>query len=169
MASVGSVPEVKELVDGIRDATSARILEGLGAGDPPPAQAPRRRTGWLWFMDGVILDWLEHRDMSRAEVRDLLLASLAGSLSGGGPPDPALLAPPSISFFQIGASAFTRSMISRAPANASPRCGADTATMTLGSESGTSPTRCSTAAAQRPCASSASAAISRIRSSAIST
>jgi AcrR family transcriptional regulator len=82
--SVGSVPEVKELVDGIRDATSARILEGLGAGDPPPPKARAAASGWLWLMDGVILDWLEHRDMSRAEVRDLLLASLAGSLSAAG-------------------------------------------------------------------------------------
>ncbi len=31
MESVGEVPEVKALIDGIRDATSARILEGLGA------------------------------------------------------------------------------------------------------------------------------------------
>jgi hypothetical protein len=37
-------------------------------------------------MDGVILDWLEHRDMSRAEVRDFLLGSLAGSLSSAGSP-----------------------------------------------------------------------------------
>ena len=36
MESAGSVPEVKGLVDGIRDATSARILDGIGAGDPPP-------------------------------------------------------------------------------------------------------------------------------------
>jgi AcrR family transcriptional regulator len=84
--SVGSVPEVKELVDGIRDATSARILEGLGAGDPPPPKVRAAARGWLWLMDGVILDWLEHRDMSRAEVRDLLLASLAGSLSTAGSP-----------------------------------------------------------------------------------
>jgi hypothetical protein len=42
--------------------------------------------GWLWLMDGVILDWLEHRDMSRAEVRDFLLGSLAGSLSSAGSP-----------------------------------------------------------------------------------
>jgi AcrR family transcriptional regulator len=84
--SVGSVPEVKELVDGIRDATSARILEGLGAGDPPPPKVRAAARGWLWLMDGVILDWLEHRDMSRAEVRDLLLASLAGSLSAAGSP-----------------------------------------------------------------------------------
>jgi hypothetical protein len=64
------------MIDGIRDATSARILEGLGAGDPLP---PRKRAavrGWLWQMDGVVLDWLEHRDMSRAEVREFLIDSL---------------------------------------------------------------------------------------------
>ena len=37
------------------------------------------------------------------------------------------------STFQIGASAFTRSITARAPANASPRCGALAATITLGS------------------------------------
>ena len=30
-------------------------------------------------MDGVILDWLEHRDLERAEVRDLLLGALGGA------------------------------------------------------------------------------------------
>jgi AcrR family transcriptional regulator len=84
MESVGSVPEVKTLIDGIRDATSARILEGLGAGDPPPPKLRAAARGWLWQMDGVILDWLEHRDMSRAEVRDFLLGALAGSLSAAG-------------------------------------------------------------------------------------
>ena len=47
-------------------------------------------------------------------------------------------APPSISFFQIGASALIRSIASRAPANASPRCGADAATITHGCDNGTS-------------------------------
>jgi AcrR family transcriptional regulator len=86
LESVGSVPEVKILIDGIRDATSARILDGLGAGDPPPPKLRAAARGWLWLMDGVILDWLEHRDMSRAEVRDLLLGSLAGLLSAAGSP-----------------------------------------------------------------------------------
>ena len=54
------------------------------------------------------------------------------------------------SFFQIGAWALISSMISRAPANASPRCGADAATATEGSDSGTSPIRCSAAAAHSP-------------------
>jgi len=66
------------------DATSARILDGLGAGDPPGPQMRAAARGWLWFMDGAVLDWLEHRDMERAELRDLLLRSLAGSLSAAG-------------------------------------------------------------------------------------
>ena len=84
MESVGTVPEVKTLIDRIRDATSARILEGLGAGDPPPPKLRAAARAWLWYMDGVILDWLEHRDMSVAEVRDFLLGSLAGAVMASG-------------------------------------------------------------------------------------
>ena len=84
MESVGSVPEVKTLVDGIRDATSARILEGIGAGDAPPAKLRAATRAWLWFIDGAVLDWLEHRDLSRAELRDFLLGSLAGSVMAAG-------------------------------------------------------------------------------------
>ena len=35
---------------------------------------------WLWFMDGAILDWLEHRDLTRAELHALLLRALEGAL-----------------------------------------------------------------------------------------
>jgi AcrR family transcriptional regulator len=87
MESVGVVPEVKTLIDGLRDATSARILEGLGAGDPPPPKLRAAVRGWMWFMDGVILDWLEHKDMSRVEVRDFLLGSLAGGVVAAGEGD----------------------------------------------------------------------------------
>lgn len=87
MESVGSVPEVQALIDDIRDATSARILDGLGAGDPPPPKMRAAARGWLWFMDGAILDWLDHRDMSRTELRDFLLGSLAGSLMAAGAGD----------------------------------------------------------------------------------
>jgi AcrR family transcriptional regulator len=87
MESVGSVPEVKALIDDIRDATSARILDGLGAGDPAPPKLRAAARAWLWFMDGVILDWLEHRDLSRTEVRDFLLGSLAGAVMAAGEAD----------------------------------------------------------------------------------
>jgi AcrR family transcriptional regulator len=87
MESVGVVPEVKTLIDGLRDATSARILKGLEADDPPPPKLRAAARGWLWFMDGVILDWLEHRDMSRVEVRDFLLGALAGAVVAAGEGD----------------------------------------------------------------------------------
>jgi AcrR family transcriptional regulator len=86
MESAGSVPEVNALIDQIRDATSARILQGLGADHPPPPKLRSAARAWLWFMDGAILDWLEHRDMSRAELRDFLLGSLQGSLSAAASP-----------------------------------------------------------------------------------
>ena len=87
MESVGVVPEVKSLVDGIRDATSARILDGLGAGDQPPPKLRAAARSWLWQMDGVVLDWLDHRDLTRAEVRDFLLGSLAGAVVAAGEGD----------------------------------------------------------------------------------
>jgi AcrR family transcriptional regulator len=78
--SAGSVPEVRGLIDEVRDRTSTRIVEGLGvSGDPPPKVRTAARA-WLWFMDGAVLDWLQHRDLTRVELRDFLLGSLAGSL-----------------------------------------------------------------------------------------
>jgi len=62
--------------------TVDRILDGLGA-----TANPRARTavcGWLWFMDGACLDWIAHRDLSRAELHELLLGTLAGALMAAG-------------------------------------------------------------------------------------
>lgn len=78
--TAGEVPEVKALVDEVRDRTSAQILQGLGFADEPPPKVRAAVRGWLWLMDGAILDWLEHRDLTRDELRDLLLGSLAGAL-----------------------------------------------------------------------------------------
>jgi AcrR family transcriptional regulator len=81
MESAGTVPEVGEWITRVRDDTSARILDGLGAGVDPPPRLRAAARAWLWFMDGAILDWLDHRDLERAELRELLLGSLAGSLA----------------------------------------------------------------------------------------
>ncbi|MDQ4071684.1 MAG: TetR/AcrR family transcriptional regulator, partial [Actinomycetota bacterium] len=76
-------PEVRDLVADIRDRTSQRILEGVAPeGAPPKLRAAVR--GWLWLMDGMILDWLDHRDIERGELRDLLLGALAGTVMASG-------------------------------------------------------------------------------------
>ena len=85
--SAGSVPEVGALIAEVRDRTSARILTEVRAGDPPPPRLRAVARAWLWFMDGAILDWLEHRDLERSELRDLLLGSLAGAMAAAGGAD----------------------------------------------------------------------------------
>lgn len=79
LESAGAVPEVGALVGEVRDHTAQRILEGLGAEAAPAARAAVR--AWLWFVDGAILDWLEHRDLTREELRALLLRTLLGALA----------------------------------------------------------------------------------------
>jgi len=77
--SAAAIPEVREVVDRVRDATSARILAGLAPGGAPPAMRTAVRA-WLWFMDGAILDWVEHEDLTREQLRGLLLDTLTGAV-----------------------------------------------------------------------------------------
>jgi AcrR family transcriptional regulator len=84
--SFGAVPEVREMVERVRDETAARILEGLspeGEAAPPLRAAVR---GWLWFMDGAVLDWIEHRDIERSRLHGLLLGTLLGAVTAAGVP-----------------------------------------------------------------------------------
>jgi AcrR family transcriptional regulator len=78
--SIGVVPGLRETITGIRDRTSARIIDGLV---PEADQSPAKRAAvraWLWFMDGVLLDWIEHRDRDAGAVADQLVASLVALL-----------------------------------------------------------------------------------------
>ena len=72
-------PEVREVIGAHPRRTPPSGSSPASAATPTPAAA-HRRAGWLWFMDGAILDWLEHRDLDRAELRDLLLRALEGAL-----------------------------------------------------------------------------------------
>jgi AcrR family transcriptional regulator len=81
--SAAAIPEVREVIDRVRDTTSSRILDGL-APDGPPPQLRAAVRAWLWFMDGAILDWVEHGDMSRDDVRGLGLGTLLGAVTAAG-------------------------------------------------------------------------------------
>jgi AcrR family transcriptional regulator len=87
MQSATGVPEIRDLIEEVRRVTAQRILDGVyPAGAPPKARTAV--SGWLWFMDGACLNWIEHRDIEREELRDLLLGVLMGALiATGTPPD----------------------------------------------------------------------------------
>jgi AcrR family transcriptional regulator len=83
LESLGGVPDLRETVTGIRDFTSTRLLDGLvPAAERTPAKRAAVRA-WLWFMDGVLLDWIEHRDRDAeavsAQLVDSLLALVAAA------------------------------------------------------------------------------------------
>jgi AcrR family transcriptional regulator len=80
-----SEPDVREIVERVRDETADRILEGLEV-DTPAARAAVR--GWLWFVDGVCHEWVTKRELDRGQVLGLLLGTLYGALtSAGAAPD----------------------------------------------------------------------------------
>jgi AcrR family transcriptional regulator len=76
--------EVRELVDQVRAATAGRILAGLSPDVPPPPALRAAVHGWLWFMDGALIDWLEHRDIERQQLLGLLLGTLLGAVAASG-------------------------------------------------------------------------------------
>jgi AcrR family transcriptional regulator len=79
MQSATGVPAIRDLIEEVRRATAERILGGLYPDEAPP-KARTAVSGWLWFMDGACLNWIEHRDIERGELRDLLLGVLMGAL-----------------------------------------------------------------------------------------
>jgi AcrR family transcriptional regulator len=86
------IPEVRELIDRVRDETARRILEGIAPEGPPPKVRAAVRA-WLWYMDGVCLDWVRERDLSKDDVQALLLGTLLGALTAAGF-DPSRLSTP---------------------------------------------------------------------------
>jgi AcrR family transcriptional regulator len=82
----GTHAEVRELVDQVRNTTADRIIAGLAPDGTPPPALRAAVHGWLWFMDGVLTDWLEHRDRERQQVLGLLLGTLLGAVTASGAP-----------------------------------------------------------------------------------
>jgi AcrR family transcriptional regulator len=90
LAGLGSDPEVRAIRDRDRAEFLRLIAEGV-AHQPEPSPALRTAlVGWLSFIEGVSLDWLDYRDLSAEQLRELLVASLAGSLQAALAVDPTL-------------------------------------------------------------------------------
>ncbi len=85
-SGVGVDAEVSEVMERTRRALIKRIVEqGLGLGAPRPILRVALRA-WIGFVEGASLDWLEHRDVPRVELRALLASALANALQTAGVP-----------------------------------------------------------------------------------
>jgi AcrR family transcriptional regulator len=90
MRSAAALPDALELVEGFRTRAMEMMLAGLtGGGEVRPALRTAI-NGWLGFMDAAILDWTRNRELSRHELRELLLTAFGGALMAAHQVDPDL-------------------------------------------------------------------------------
>jgi AcrR family transcriptional regulator len=78
-AGIGSDREVAAIVEDVRSAMASRILDDLPGGEPSPGVRIAVR-GWVGFAEAASLEWLERRELSREELRDLLIQALTGAI-----------------------------------------------------------------------------------------
>ena len=75
-AGIGSDREVAAIVEAVRAAMANRIVGDM-APDGPPSPAMRVAVrGWVGFAEAASLEWLERRELSRDELRELLIQAL---------------------------------------------------------------------------------------------
>jgi AcrR family transcriptional regulator len=79
-AGIGSDPEVAAIVEGVRAAMARRILDDVAEGEPTPAIRIAVR-GWVGFAEAASLEWLERGELSREELRELLIRALTGAVA----------------------------------------------------------------------------------------
>ena len=88
-AGIGSDAEVGAVVDEVRAGMVERILSGVDfGGRHAPAALRIAVRGWVGFAEAASLDWLEHRDLPREGLRDLLVATLGASIDAAAAADP---------------------------------------------------------------------------------
>lgn len=78
-SGIGSDAEVLAIVEGTRNRIVDRLLEGLGLPEPRPVYRTALR-GWIGMVEGASLDWLDHRDVSRSELVEILAAALQAAI-----------------------------------------------------------------------------------------
>jgi hypothetical protein len=92
----GGDPDIAAALEEGRERRVAEVLAGIGAwaSDPatvvgsPALQAAVR--GWIFFVEGVVLRWLERRDLTREQIRQLLRSALVGATEAARGVDPEL-------------------------------------------------------------------------------
>jgi AcrR family transcriptional regulator len=82
----GGDAEIQAALEAGRRQRMDAVVESLATWEAAPASVERTPAletavqGWFFFIEGAVLRWLEHRDMERDELRELLALALIGSL-----------------------------------------------------------------------------------------
>ncbi|WP_216900419.1 hypothetical protein [Nocardia alni] len=74
-------PVVQAIVFGDHAAMHEVMLAAMGLSGPHREAMSAVVTSWLMFVHTLCLEWLEHRSLTRDQVRASCLGALAGSLA----------------------------------------------------------------------------------------
>ncbi len=88
MQSAATLPQARQLVEGFRDRTMELALAELTGRRAPRPALRTAIKGWLGYMDAAILDWTQAKDLSREDLRALLLGAFVAALLGAQQVDP---------------------------------------------------------------------------------
>jgi AcrR family transcriptional regulator len=79
-SGIGSDDEVRAIIDGTREQVLERALAGLPLeGEPSPALRLAVR-GWIGFVEAASLDWIDRRQLTREELRDLFVQAFVATV-----------------------------------------------------------------------------------------
>lgn len=87
-SGIGADPEVGAIVEQTRQLFAQRVIEGMSISEPSPLLRTAMR-GWVGSVEAASLDWLDHGDLERAPLRDLLAQTLLHTVRAAGVTVPA--------------------------------------------------------------------------------
>jgi len=76
---ISSDPEVQAIVERSRTEVIDRLAEAFELGEPPPLQRIALR-GWVGFLEGTSLAWLETPEIAKESLARMLAASASGAI-----------------------------------------------------------------------------------------
>lgn len=85
----GRDPEIQAALERGRQERLDSLLDSLASWEAAPIAVERTPLletaiqGWIFFVEGAVLRWLERRDLERDELRELLERALIGALAAG--------------------------------------------------------------------------------------
>ncbi len=88
MQSANSLPEAGEIVESFRAGTMEKAMKGLTGRRKPRPALRVALNGWLGYIDAAILDWIGSKDVSREQLRELLVSAFVAALMAAQQVDP---------------------------------------------------------------------------------
>jgi AcrR family transcriptional regulator len=88
MRSAATLPEAQELIESFRTRTLEQVAQRLTGRRKPRPALRNALGGWLGYVDAAILDWVQHGDLRRDQLRDSIVAAFGGALLAAQQIDP---------------------------------------------------------------------------------